>query len=83
MQLLEAIQLLTKILEECPKIIGCNIMFMSPKPQVTVAEGYKIHITKDFGIDNETLSCMKNIVTKHNLAYMEEEKSLMIYRSTR
>ncbi len=80
MQLLEATQLLTKIIEDCPKIKGCNVMFMAPKPQITVAEGYKIHITKNFGIDKETLSCMENIVTKHNLAYFEEEKSLMIFR---
>ncbi len=80
MQLLEATQLLTKIIGECPKIEGCNIMFMSPKPQIKVAEGYKIHMTKDFEIDKETLSCIENIVTKHNLAYLEDKNGLMIYR---
>ncbi len=80
MQLLEAAKLLVEIIEECVTLNGSSIFFMPPKPQITLSDGYKIHITKSVEIDKETLSCIENIVKKNNLAYIEDKDGMMIYR---
>ncbi len=80
MQLLEATKLFTQMLEECTTLDGSTIVFMPPKPQIKVAEGYKIHITKPSEIDKETLSCLENFVKIHGLTYFKDENGLIIYR---
>jgi hypothetical protein len=80
MQLLEATKLFTQILEECTTLDGSTIVFMPPNPQIKVAEGYKIHITKPFKIDKETLLCLENFVKIHGLTYLKGENGLIIYR---
>ncbi len=69
-----------QIIEECTMLDGSAIMFMPPNPQISVAEGYKIHITKSFEIDKEALLCIENFVKIHGLTYVEEENGLMIYK---
>ncbi len=55
-------------------------MLMPPKPQVTVAQGYKIHITSDKGFDQETYVRVENIARNRGLSSFEDANGLMIYR---
>lgn len=80
MQLLEATKLFTQILEECTTLDGSTIVFMPPNSQIKVAEGYKIHITKPFKIDKETLLCLENFMKIHGLTYLKDENGLIVYR---
>jgi hypothetical protein len=53
---------------------------MPPKPYtITVAQGYKLHITF-VERDREVYSCIENIVKEHGLSYFEDRRALMIHR---
>lgn len=80
MLLLEAIQLLTQIVQDCTTLDGSTIMLVPPKPEISVAEGYRIRITKGLEIDKETLLCVENFVKIRGLTCFEEDHGLIIYR---
>ncbi len=80
MKIVEAAELLVEILKECTKLDGCTLALMPPKPLITVAEGYMIHIDSDPGVNKETLACVESIAKKHDLNYFEDAKGIMIYR---
>ncbi len=80
MKIVEAAELLVETLKECAKLDGCALTLMPPKPLITVAEGYRIHIDSDSGVNKETLACVESIAEKHDLKYFEDAKGIMIYR---
>ncbi len=80
MELVEAAELLVEILKECRKLDGATFQLMPPKPDITVAEGYKIHIASESGVNKDTLLCIESIAKKRDLNYFEDYKGIMIYR---
>jgi hypothetical protein len=79
MHVLEAAELLVEILKKCKSLKGSSIMLMSPKPLVTMAEGYKLHI--DVSDTNRGIfACIENIAKSHGLSCFEDSKGIMIYR---
>ncbi len=80
MEIVEAAELLVEILKECRKLDGATFQLMPPQPHVTMAEGYKIHIDSESGVNKETLLCIESIAKKHDLNYFEDDKGIMIYR---
>ncbi len=80
MRVLEAAELLVKIVIKCRKLDGAAFMLMPPKPQLSILEGYRIHIDKDSGIDQETFICVTSIAKERGLSCFEDYKGVMIYR---
>ncbi len=80
MRLLDAAELFVEIVMKCRKLDGASFMFTPPVPQVTLAQGYKIHIGTVSGIDHETVGCVENLVKKRGLSLFEDSRGVMIYR---
>ncbi len=80
MKLLEAAELCVEIVMKCRKLDGASFMFTPPVPQITLAQGYKIHIAKITGIDQETFGCVENLAKKRGLTLFEDSEGVMIYR---
>jgi hypothetical protein len=81
MQVLEAAELLVEILTKCKKLDGASFTLTPHRPEITLAEGYKVHIGKDAGIDQETFNCVTDIATIRGLSHFQDASGLMIYRS--
>jgi hypothetical protein len=79
MDVLEAAELLVKILRKC-NLKGSAIALMPPRPYTsTLARGYKLHITI-LKRDREAYSCVEKIVEEHGLSSFEDRRGLMIYK---
>ncbi len=66
MQVLEAAELLVEIVKACGNLDGDAFMLMPPKPQI-LAEGYKIHVTSESGIDRKTLLVVSRISRRNGV----------------
>ncbi len=80
MRVLEAAELLAKFVIKCRKLDGAAFKLVPPKPEISIAQGYKIHIDKDSGIDPETFNCVTGIANESGLSCSEDYKGVMIYR---
>ncbi len=80
MKAVEAAELLVEILKKCRELNGATFQLMPPRPLFIMAEGYKIHIDADSGLNKETLTCIERIAEKLDLNYFEDDKGIMIYR---
>ncbi len=80
MKLVEAAELQVQLFKECPKLEGSTSILMPPRPLVNMAQGYKIHIEGDSGIDKETRACVASVISKRGLILTEDDKGVMIYR---
>ncbi len=77
----EAMALLKEILENCPGANEGDYLFMMPKSQHSPADGYQIHMSKQF--DEQTRGCINKIIEKYKLSTSQEPNSILIYKSKR
>ncbi len=80
MKVVEAAELLLEILKGCQKLEDSKLMLMPPNPTIDLADGYKLHISTNLGIDKETLAYIEEIVEKHGLSYRIIGNGIMIYK---
>ncbi len=73
----EASSLLKILLTEC-KLDSNSFIFLEPKPEDSLSTGYKIRINAI--IDNDCRNQIKEITKKHDLAVVEEQNQIIVYK---
>jgi hypothetical protein len=75
----EAILVLKELFEKCTNLDGHYLELMPPNASTMLSGGYQIQIKTI--LDEETRTCMQDILMKYQLTIkVEEENSFIIYR---
>ena len=72
----EAILVLREIFDKCTLFDGTYLSLVPPNVASLLSQGYQVHIK--IGLDDETRSCMQDILEKHGLALNKEEKKELV-----
>lgn len=73
----EASVFLKELLSEC-KFDSNSFVLMEPNPKDTLSTGYKIRIIAI--LDKECRQLIKGITKKHDLAVVEEQNQIIVYK---
>jgi hypothetical protein len=73
----EASTYLKEFLVKC-KLDSDSFIFLEPNPKDTLSTGYKIRITTT--INNECRQQIREITKENNLAVIEEQNQIVIYK---
>jgi hypothetical protein len=73
----EASTFLKTLLTEC-KLGSNSFILLEPNPEDTLSSGYKIRIKTI--IDNDCRQQIKGITKKHDLAVVEEQNQIIVYK---
>jgi len=73
----EASTFLKELLLEC-KLDSSSFILMNPNPEDTLSTGYKIRVVTL--IDNDCRQKVKGITKKHDLAVVEEQNQIIVYK---
>jgi hypothetical protein len=74
----EAILVLKELFDKCTNLDGHYLEVIPPKASKDMSLGYQIHIKAT--LDEETRTCMQDVLMKYQLTIkVEEEDSFIIY----
>ena len=73
----EASTFLKSLLTEC-KLDSNSFILLEPNPADTLSTGYKIRIKTI--LDNDCRQLIKGITKKHDLAVVEEQNQIIVYK---
>jgi hypothetical protein len=79
MNKLEASSFLKELLAEC-KLDSDSFILVEPNPKDSLSTGYKIQIKTI--LDNECRQRLREITKKYDLAVIEEQNQIIVYKPT-
>lgn len=77
MKLIEAVNLLNELVNDCSNLVGNDFLLASSKIPGSVVEGYEIHITGNFSDAEKRY--LNDVALKKKLAITQHPNSVMIY----